>query len=317
MSSDFGIGDWLPSVISAVGTIGGGATSALSSGSSSDGFSQKGYGQWLAAQGQSIPYLADLEAAASGMKMGQVARYARKWGKKYGFSPLTLLGVPPMPSSPGIPIAGEPSYGSGSDYGIGKAMRELGQDISEHYKSQEDPYQQELKEIDIMWRRQQYENLKLEGQILEKDLYGPRKPNSPQPLAPDGTVLPPGTAYDPKPQMHGGQPGTEPGDSPMSQWFQGENGTYFKAMSDRFADATEEDIMAKARYWTDMLMSEVAPYPPPTHVKLKPGYMWSWKGTKGYSQVKLPDLTKGSLPRTKKSKTLLRKRRETGPYWFN
>lgn len=263
MSGDFGASDWIGPVISAVGNIGGGVAAGASQ-QSSDGFSKKGAGQQL-----------QFEYGAAPTRAATLLRYS----KAAGIHPLAALGQPFTTSAP--TVVGSGKYGS--DYGVGDALDRMGQDISRAQAAKLSPEERKALLLDNEAKTIRNGNMSKEGQLLDLEI---QKAMRDQPLPPArvddlGNVSPPNTVFKRKEMMPEGQPGTEPGHSPASQWFNLE-GAYFKGMSDRFADASEEDIMAKARYWKKMLWSEVAPYPPPKHKKLPGSTRWKWVKGSGW-----------------------------------
>lgn len=264
MTGDFGASDWVGPVISAVGNIGGGIAGGVSA-QSSDGFSKKGYGQMVQANYNTA---------------GTRARTLKKYAKTLGIHPLAALGHGGMPSSPVVVGDSKP----GTDYGIGNALDKMGQDVSRAQHAKLTPHDREMQFLERERNTLINDNLRKDGQLKDKKLREEdrNQPTYPERIDDNFNILPKNTEFTRKPMIPEGQPGTEPGHSSASQWFNLE-GAYFKGMSDRFADASEEDIMAKARFWKKMLWSEVAPYPPPSHIKTPGSTQWKWVKGSGWT----------------------------------
>lgn len=264
MSGEFGMSEWIGPLISAVGNVGGGIAAGAST-QSSDGFSKKGAGQQL-----------QFEYGAAPTRAATLLRYA----KTAGIHPLAVLGNQGMPSSPVIVGDSKP----GTDYGIGNALDKMGQDVSRAQHAKLTPHDRAMQFLQRERDTLINDNLRKDGQLKDKKLLDEDRdqPTMPARIDDYGNILPKNTEFTRKPMIPEGQPGTEPGHSSASQWFNLE-GSYFKGMSDRFADASEEDIMAKARYWKKMLWSEIAPYPPPSHVKTPGSTQWKWVKGSGWT----------------------------------
>ena len=260
---DFTSGDWssiIGSGIGALGSIGGGI---VAGGNSSDGFSQKGAYQKARFDYRSAPLR---------------ARAFLRYAKEAGLHPLALLGSGGLSSTQ--VISGD--QGFANDYGIADAMRQIGQDIS---SAQDRAADRDMRDLNYLIRLEDVKGRDLENQILQEQLRILRNPPAPKDQHGKG-VTQPLFEYEPKRVPAEGNIGTEVGHAAATQWFNLE-GAYFKGMSERFADASEEDFAAKARYWSKMLQSEVAPYQPPKHIKLPKGYWWVWRKGVGYKPQKV------------------------------
>lgn len=282
---DYGMSEWLGPLISAAGNVGGGI---IAGSNSSDGFSKKGANQAFWHQMLANPLLMDNNTKS-----------VRDTAEKYKFSPLALLGQQPSYSPPvGV---GDSGYGNGTDYGIGRAMEGLGQDISEHFARKDTPYQKEMRQLQLEKSRQEVNNMGLEGQLIQKQIDNTGK-NPPMPgvIDDDGNVAPNGTVVVPKQLYKEGNPGVSAGSNPAQQWFtlgEGNDRYFIRGMSDTFADASEEDPVAKGQYWAAQARDQgkgiiKPPYKPPKHVKIPRGKMWKWTRGKGWRLVPHTEMLK-------------------------
>lgn len=271
-------------VISAVGQVGGGLA-AGSGGGSSDGFSQKGFGQYIR------------------MMPGEIStrlKSIKKYSEKYGFHPLAVLGQTAFNAAP--TITGDQGYPN--DYGIAGAMADMGQGLSRAMATKDTEYERKLRDLDLAYKTQQLHNLQLEGQSLEKGLRD--VPTLPAKIDDLGNVAPPGAVVRPKQITPEGNPGTEVGHNPASQWFtvgDGNDRYFIRGMSERFADASEEDPLAKGQYWKAQGTETIKgiakpPYPPPKHIAIPRGKMWRWFASKGWKLVPATDMLRRSHSRS-------------------
>lgn len=267
------------SLIGGIGSLLGGAGSLFGGGSSSDGFSQKGYGQWFGSQMATMPSLIHLQTTNQFKALKDSA-------KQQGYHPLAVLGQGSSMSAPAI--VGQ-SDGGRSFRGFEESMHRLGQALNDIVGKNLTPYERTLQQLNLQERKESVIAKQLANDISRKELEEMKNP--PAPAVSSNQALPgaPGTEIIKNEVKPEGNPGTSQGHNPAMQWFSmEENGRkyWFQAMSDRFADATEEDPITKFRFWKRSILNEGKPDRPPQHVKLKPGYIWSWKVGYGWTQVK-------------------------------
>jgi hypothetical protein len=114
-----------PATIGAITSGIGSIASAFGNKSSSDGFSKKGYGQYLQMAEGGIPFLTRLETKAK-------LQNARKYGEQYGIHPLAALGVSTGSFSAPTPV------GTSSGSSIGDAIAGAGHAYSQYAHSRAD-----------------------------------------------------------------------------------------------------------------------------------------------------------------------------------
>lgn len=251
------------SALGAIGSIGGGMAGA---GSSSDGFSKKGFGQWLAAQNANAELLGEIDAR----KLTSMARSAK-------IHPLALVGINP---SNGPVIAGQSGDSQSIGYGIENAFRGMGQDIKDSRLRQSTQTARDLDNLETTIR---IRNEELRGQYMAEDLRRLRNPPAPEP-SPTGNnnqqILK-------KPaEVIAGTGGAQHGSNPSEAYFsrrEPKTGkvVHFRGKGEKFTEATEEDFAENLAYNVHkgivvLSGSFTPPYNPPTNVPLKKGYVWKW-----------------------------------------
>lgn len=210
------------SALGAVGSIGGGMASA---GSSSDGFSKKGFGQWLAAQDANAEKLGDIDA-----------RKILAMSKKARIHPLALVGINP---SSGPVISGQ----SGDNYGIGRGIEEafqgMGQDIKDSRLRQSTQMARDLDNLETTIR---IRNEELRGQYLEEDLRRLKNPPSPDPT-PIG-----GLQVTPKQVIAKSSAGTEVGHEAKDRWAEDSRGRFHRIPAESVAEAQESSLSTQLKF---------------------------------------------------------------------
>lgn len=274
MSMDYG------SLIGGIGSLIGGAGSLLGSSGKDRSLKQQAWYQ--------------------GELLQHMPAHAVEGAKRAGIHPLVVMGHNPI-TGPSVAVGGS----SGPDYrGFESAMRGLGQSVKDIIGKELNPYQRTKRALDLQYDEQRVIGQKLANDLTKMELEQLRnKPPSPSASkTPQAIPGAPGTEIIPKQVTPEGNPGVEVGDNPAMQWFTVNDGTgkyYIRGMSERFADASEEDPIAKSQYWSAQGGARVKglkkpPFPPPKHVKAPIGKMWRWFPHKGWKLVPAETMLKPS-----------------------